>query len=318
MKNILKRALEVAKELREFYHDSASYVRYNIDGARTSEKERLISRMLLTAHSLEKGMCFEIKKKNWGEAKAKNLLQTILKYERYGQDEYFSLALNVLYKYSQDKDSSNDVNLVNGIKVIAKKHETLLKPDSYGVKRVGKNKKFDENELVDFFSSRSSVRFYKDKNVANSDIQKAYEIAKLTPTACNRQTCKVYVYKDATVKKQILDNQLGDQGWANKAPVLFVVTSDLSRFGGTYEHSQALIDGGLFAMNFVWGLHLYHIASCFKMFIREHRRQVEFQKICGIPENETPTVLILGGYYKDEDILCPKSHRFDNQIIFKD
>ena len=115
-----------------------------------------------------------------------------------------------------------------------------------------------------------------------------------------------------------MDNQLGDQGWANKAPVLFVVTSDLSRFGGTYEHSQALIDGGLFAMNFVWGLHLYHIASCFKMFIREYRRQVEFQKTCGIPENETPIVLILGGYYKDEDILCPMSHRFDNQIIFKD
>lgn len=71
MKNILKRALEVAKELREFYHDSASYVRYNIDGARTSEKERLISRMLLTAHSLEKGMCFEIKKKNWGRPRQK-------------------------------------------------------------------------------------------------------------------------------------------------------------------------------------------------------------------------------------------------------
>ena len=171
MKNILKRALGVVKELREFYHDSVSYVRYNIDGYRTSENERLISRMLLTAHSLEKGMCFEIKKKNWGEAKAKDLLQMLYKYERYGQDEYFSLALNVLYKYSQDKDSSKDMNLANEIKVFAKKHETLLKPDSYGVKRVGKDKEFDENELVDFFRSRSSVRFYKDKDVANSDIQ---------------------------------------------------------------------------------------------------------------------------------------------------
>ncbi len=317
MKNILRLLIEVAKEIREFYYDAISYARYNIVGLRTPDKERLISQILLISHSLEKGMCFINKKSNWGEAKAKNLLCLINKYEHYGRDEYYRLGLNVLYKYLLDKDSSKEKVLVDGIKAITTKYKTLLSPKEYGVRRVGECKAFDKKQIIEFFSTRASVRFYKEENVSTDDIINAYEIAKLTPTACNRQTCKVYVYKDETIKKQILDNQLGDQGWAGKAPVLFVITADLSRFCGTYEHSQALIDGGLFAMNFVWGLHLNHIASCFKMFIREHHLQKRFQQICDIPENEIPIVLVLGGYYKEEQIMCPMSHRFDNQIIFK-
>lgn len=117
--------------------------------------------------------------------------------------------------------------------------------------------------------------------------------------------------------KKILDNQLGDQGWASGANTLFVITSNLSRFGGTYEHSQALIDGGLFAMNFDWGLHLQHIVSCFKMYVRESKRQKEFLRISEINPNEVPIVLILAGHYKDTTVYGPVSHRFFNNIIIK-
>ena len=98
---------------KEFISDFRNYAKYNIDGWRTSQKERLISQMLLTAHSLEKGMCFEEKKHNWGEAKAKALCKLICHYEKYGADEYLSLALNVLNKYSSDDYSSKDKGLLN-------------------------------------------------------------------------------------------------------------------------------------------------------------------------------------------------------------
>jgi len=305
------------KNMVEFFHDFRDYSKYNIDGTYTSTKEKMISLMLLNAHALEKGMCFRVKKKDWGEGKARTLLLLLKNYEQFGHDEYFVMSLNVLYKYIEDSDSSKKQDLLDGIKEMTMKYKDIMRPNEYGVKEVGHIKEFNMQEIVRFFQSRMSVRFYKDNDVLEDDIMQAYEIAKLTPTACNRQTCKIYVIKDAILKKQILENQLGPQGWADKAPVLFVVTSDLSRFGGTYEHSQALVDGGLFAMNFVWGLHLNGIASCFKMFIREHKKQREFQKICGIPPKEIPIVLILGGYYKEENVLCPMSHRINNQIIFR-
>lgn len=80
---------------------------------------------------------------------------------------------------------------------------------------------------------------------------------------------------------------------------------------GGYERHQALIDGGLYAMNFVWGLHLNHIATCFKMFVRESKREKEFKKIANIPENEIPIVLIMAGHYKAEAVVSPKSVRRD-------
>lgn len=64
-------------------------------------------------------------------------------------------------------------------------------------------------------------------------------------------------------------------------------------------------------MNFVWGLHLNHVATCFKMFVREPKREREFKKLADIPENEIPIVLIMAGHYKDEPVVSPKSARID-------
>lgn len=82
-------------------------------------------------------------------------------------------------------------------------------------------------------------------------------------------------------------------------------------FRGGYERYQGLIDGGLYAMNLVWGLHLNHIATCFKMFVREPKREKTFKRIAKIPENEIPIVLVLAGHYKSSPVVSPKSVRID-------
>lgn len=135
-------------------------------------------------------------------------------------------------------------------------------------------------------------------------------IASYTPSACNRQASRIHVFRDKNVIRKLLDNQLGTQGWCDNASVLICVTVNCNYFGGNYERYQALIDGGLYAMNFVMGLHLNHIASCFKMFIRTPRREKEFKKIAKIPQCEMPVVLILGGHYKSGIVTSPKSERF--------
>ena len=114
---------------------------------------------------------------------------------------------------------------------------------------------------------------------------------------------------DRNIIKKLIDNQLGSQGWCDNATGLLVITSNQTYFGGTYERHEALIDGGLYAMNIVWGLHLLRIGSCFKMFVREPEREKRFKKIAGIPYNEIPVVLILCGHYKNVGVLEPKSVR---------
>ena len=64
-------------------------------------------------------------------------------------------------------------------------------------------------------------------------------------------------------------------------------------------------------MNFVYGLHLNHVATCFKMFVREPKREKEFKKLANIPENEIPIILILAGHYEDAQVVSPKSVRIN-------
>ena len=71
-------------------------------------------------------------------------------------------------------------------------------------------------------------------------------------------------------------------------------------------------------MNFVWGLHLNHIASCFKMFVRDISMQKKLNKLLDLPKNEVPIVVILAGHYKQEPVLGPYSHRFNHQCIYID
>lgn len=62
-------------------------------------------------------------------------------------------------------------------------------------------------------------------------------------------------------------------------------------------------------MNLVHGLHLNHVATCFKMFVREPKIEKEFKQIADIPDCEIPIVLVLAGHYKDTPVLSPKSVR---------
>lgn len=316
-----KRLIKLAYKLltfKEFLYDGYEYISYNIDGFKTTDKERIGSRILLVAHSLEKGMCFEKKKQNWGHAKSLGLIKLMRQYSKWDKDDIFKLGLNVLFKYSKDSYASKNHELIEEIEFLCKENKQYILPNEYGTKEIKEPSMFDEYSLMKFFKSRSSVRFYSDAPITDKEIESALEVSNQTPSACNRQTCKIYAIRNKEKMRSILNNQLGDQGWANGAAALFVVTSNISRFGGTYEHVQAYIDGGMYAMNFVWGLHMHHIASCFKMFVNQHKVKKSFKKMCCIPNNETPIVLILAGHYRNKPIYGPVSHRFDSKAVMVD
>lgn len=86
-----------------------------------------------------------------------------------------------------------------------------MNPKAYGTKVISKPPTFDKKTISEFFSSRSSVRYFSDKPVTDEEIKEAAKIANETPSACNRQTCKIYAYRNPEQIKKILNNQLGDQ-----------------------------------------------------------------------------------------------------------
>lgn len=295
--------------LMSFWDD---YVLYMRSHSRKFTRERLECQMLLQSHALEKGMSLTDKRSSWGGVKALSLCENIEKYTASGGkvNEVFILSVNVLHKYRKDDRSCKDAQLMERVNALCSHYSQYVNENSAGVTLVGTPPSFNKNDIRSFFDSRHSIRQFSEEPITDSEISAIVNFAECTPTACNRQSSRVYVYRERSKIAEILQNQLGDQGWCSGATALFVVTGCESLFGGVHERKQVYIDGGLYAMNLVYGMHLQHIASCYKMFVREPRRERVFKKICGIPANETPIVLVLAGHYTGYPVLCPRSHRF--------
>ncbi len=247
-----------------------------------------------------------------GGVKALSLCKSLDSYIAHGgkRNELFTLALNVLDKYSKDPFASSDNKTRAAITRLANTYKDLIGIIDAGTKNVSRPPSFNDGSIREFFNSRSSIRTFSHTAITKEEIKTALDFASCTPTACNRQTSKVYAFRDKSKIQEILDLQLGDQGWCNNADTLFVITGETTYFGGVYERHQVYIDGGLFAMNFVYGLHLQHIASCFKMYVRTPKTMNEFRNVCDIPQNEIPIVLVLAGHYPDMESESPVSHRF--------
>ncbi len=275
-------------------------------------KNNVLGRIMLLMHALEKGMSFP-GRRTFGGDKALLMSKALDKYiYQYGINDVCIYTINVLNEYLQRENSTTDLKIRNEIKVYIKKYEQHLQSDLAGIQEVIKPPLFNTEMIMEFYSSRHSVREYSNLPITDSDIEAASQLAALTPTACNRQGCRVHVYRDKEIMDKLIDNQLGNQGWCQNATCLFVICVDNAFFNGGYERQQALVDGGMYAMNFVMGLHLRHIATCFKMYVRLSRtKEEEFKEIANIPKSEIPIVCILAGHYKSKAVLSPKSARFD-------
>lgn len=311
IRSIIGRMLKSWQLVSCFFSDYVYYKKHNL-GAGVHDKDHLEANIMLVMHQLEKGMSFTCSKRVFGGDKAMGLVNMLREFlQKYGMNDVCKIAINVLYEYSKRDNSTQDLHIRKDIDSLCSEYKDVISDNYAGVKVISEPPVFNKQIIEEFFNTRSSVREYSDIPVTDEEYRKALAFASCTPSACNRQASRVHYYNVKEVIKRLVDNQLGNQGWCDNASACFVVTVNASYFGGGYERCEALIDGGLYAMNFVWGLHLNHIATCFKMFVRDPKREKKFKRIANIPENEIPIVLIMAGHYKSEPVASPKSVRRD-------
>lgn len=310
LKKNISRVILSLKISFSFFTDLRYYLRFSL-GQGLNSKDKGKASILLIVHSLEKGLSFQNKKDGFGGGKAKELITLIDAYiKRYGQDKVTSIAISVLDKYFKDAFASGDVVIREKYALLCMENNCIVNGDLGGVKHLYKpDFELTYSSIFDYYEQRKSVRDFSDEPITDDEIRKALLLAKTTPTACNRQTSMVYVFKGKSVMNSLIQIQCGDQGWCMNADTLFVISGNQSYFGGVYERSQVFIDGGLYAMNFMMGLHAQKIASCFKMYVREPEIDKEFRRIAGLPENEIPIVLILAGHYPIYPSYIPISKR---------
>lgn len=301
-----------------FYLDFKKYLQHSLITPKPT-KEYAHARMMLLSHALEKGLSFEPAKIGFGKGKSEELFKIVSNFLKTNpNDEISTIALSVLDKYINNINSGSNKEFEIKVKSIINKARNREIENIGGTKEISlKSLPFVNtfDNLYQIAFSRASVRDFSSQEINSNEIDNAVKYAQTAPSVCNRQSSRIHIFK-GEIMKAILENQLGDQGWANKANKLIIITSDLNFFGSVYERNQSFIDGGMFAMQFVMGLHSQKIASCCKMYIRTPSIDKDFYKLTRISENEVPIMLILAGHYKDAAIKVPYSYRLPiNKIL---
>ena len=283
----------------------------------SNNKDKMLAHIMLIMHAIEKGTSFREKKNNWGGSKVLSLCILIKKYlQKYPVNERISVAINVLISYKKDNYGDKNPEIIQSIEELSQKFRGKIQENIGGVKSIFKPSfKISYSDIFEFYETRSSVRDFSKVPLSKEEIENVYRIVQTTPTACNRQACSLYTFQNEDIKRELIENQLGDQGWCNNADTLFIVTANQSYFNATYERFEPFIDGGMYAMNVVMALHAQKIASCCKMFVHYPTLEKKVKVIAGISNCERPIMFILAGHYKDEITKSPLSHKLSTNII---
>jgi len=157
--------------------------------------------------------------------------------------------------------------------------------------------------------SRRSIRNFTEDEVEIPTLMEAISLAQTSPSVCNRQSARVHILAGESRIAEVLSVQGGSRGFADLVNKLLVVTSTIRSFQGVQEHLQGYVDGGLFAMNLLYGLHFVGLGACPLACYDSSPVGREVHLIAGIPEHERIVMLVAVGHIP-ERLEIAKSERF--------
>ena len=282
-------------------------------------QEKVGYSIILDEHALEKGMTSS-NPRYFGVQKTKNIMDYITIYEKNGwtKDFAYNIGVSILHEYC-DFYKKNDWVDREEYKEVFNFIKDRDKVIESGVIKVYK-KDFTNSAQIDynsFLTSRHSFRKFENKKITSEDMQKALDMVTKTPTACNRQMCKIYYIKNETIKNAAAKYSHGLTGFDNDSVNLIVVTYDISFLCNHGEIDQGMFNAGLISMNLVNALHSLGIGSCFLEFNDTYKEENEYKKILNIPDCEKVAVVIAAGYYPEESVI-PKSTRKPLEEIYRE
>ncbi len=300
----------------EYKNDYKTYQKWNYDNPKVKTKNAFEAKILRQAHILEKGMSLSLPKDEFGVKKALLLLDYIDEFKKNGYAIETSKpvlnSIGVINAYLNFHAARNFVPM--SVQERFEQFKSYLDESRgiYGIDSISRDglQKQIEGAFPDFFLSRHSVRQFSSRKIDMADVKKAVALAMRAPSACNRQSWKVYIYNEEKINRELGGLIAGNPGFENEVRNYLVVTGDVSAFYGVSERNQVYVDGGIFTMALVESLHYYGIASCILQNGEHKKKDIEFRKVCGnIPENEKIILFIAIGYYKEDTVTYATSHR---------
>lgn len=300
----LKRIVLRFNFMRMYFHDMSRYLKYSRTFG-TDNPVKMIGSIILQYHVIEKGLTMPESKIGFGQQRIIILCRDCVKYiEKYGQnDEQLNHAIGVILEYEDFHKKSGfelDKETENSLQQL--KDKLLSEVQRAVQKQTGRDELYTKKEhsFPEFSESRCSLRNYSAVDVPVKGIMDALELAKNSPSACNRQSWRTYVFTQKIIINTLLELQGGNRGFGHLTNKLIIVVGELGLFCNSNERNQVFIDGGIYTMNLLYALHYKEIASCVLNCSFDNAKEEEIKKVAGIKDSEVLIVMIACGIAPDE------------------
>lgn len=302
--------------LRYFLDDVSTVYRNMHWPSRNKSHLQITSELLFQYHKLEKGLVMPGPKRFFGEEPAKAALDLLAIWHFRGmsrEDPVYLGAIETLHAYQTRLESAfldKENKVLPALRFFLSSHpirfESLSTP--FPLADLDYEKNCSADVFAKLVSARRSVRSFSSREMPRAVIESAVRLAQLSPSACNRQPCRVYLVNDAAKKKAMLALQNGNRGFGHLIPTLAVITSDSGVFFNPSERHEPYVDGGLFSMSLMYALSSQGLATCCLNWCVSPEQDRALRNLVPITDSEVVIMFMAIGY-PELDVLVPRSPR---------
>lgn len=279
-----------------------------------NKQKSLEAKLLLAVHSIEKGLGISNTRNEFGKRNIEILQKAIICFEKqkFNKNNFAYLsALNILntyINYHLDKNI-HDKYIENLISFLKERNFQNI-PTGYKII----TNQTTNNDYLNLIKNRHSIRSFNTGNIKEETIINCIKLAQTAPSACNRQTVKVYYTLNNEKIKTIENLMAGNKGFSNVNNYL-VITSDISAY--TYwENGQWMTNAGIFIYSLVLALEYYDIGNCILQWIDNIKKDKILRKLLNIPHNEHIVASIaIGQKLPKYKVLCAARKNIDDILV---
>lgn len=309
---LIRRMLIVVKlllpEFKCLVNQLASFDTHN-------NQKKFKAMLIMQTHIIEKGLSLKDTRVGFGIPKIKKLLQELSLYnKKYNDHETLYFVLSIVEAYIAFNKNQGECN-ANIIKMYEELKSHLREDEIYphlcgGTLQLSKKDILSQSSIdyEAFVKSRHSIRQFTGEEIPIVLIQKALSIAEYTPSACNRQPWRNFIFTKKENIIKILDIQTGARQFKNDVSCLILITTTPNAFGVS-EYHQTYVNGGLYAMNLMFALHAMGLGVIPLNLGIGQTGLKELASICGLEPPDTPIMLLAVGQIPDQ-LEVAKSCRF--------
>ena len=285
--------------------DLSRYLRHSFVLTDPVSTDHMASFLRMRYHTFEKGLSLPEPRPGFGQPELEALLRVLDHYERrVGCDELFGTVVHVLFEY-QTYNAAHGVVLPDLDALLdeyRRRYPELGDADTGGTvlltrEEIARSTDFDFDAFV---GTRHSVRNYLTDPVDHQLIEHAVRIAQRSPSVCNRQAGRAHVFTEPDRVQEVLSYQGGHRGFGHTVPCVVVITADLQSYYKPGERFQGWVDGGLFTMSLIFGLHALGLGSCCLNWNVTKEDDLPMRAAAGIPDNEVVITMLAVGHLPEE------------------